>query len=220
MPEPFPRGRRWPVWALVAAVLLTGTAVAVGLVARSPDRTTVAPRPTPSPTQLEDVDLSNLPIARGPFCDALDDGEVEDALGAELADTGHYDSGVRAAMSPRVRDLSHEYNCTFRAGTGAQARAWVFAEPVTPRVARTILRDTRGQKGCRPLAGAPTFGTPSDASRCRTRGGGRSVTLRGLFGDAWLTCQLSRPPSESAPETVRRAQQWCVRVATRLGARS
>ena len=47
-----------------------------------------------------------------------------------------------------------------------------------------------------------------------------SVTLRGLFGDAWLTCRLSTPGTVGgATQTVRRAEQWCVRVATTLGAR-
>jgi hypothetical protein len=46
------------------------------------------------------------------------------------------------------------------------------------------------------------------------------VTRRGLFGDAWLSCQLSAPgPGTTDAVTVRRAQEWCVRLATTLGAR-
>jgi hypothetical protein len=212
--------RRRPRWALVVALLLTGTAVTVGLLTRASDRPAGEPDAGGSRTRLDRVDLSDLPVSRGPFCDVLDQRHVEDALGAPVAGTAHYDSGARVRMSAAVWDLSHEWGCTFRAASGAQARAWVFAEPVSAGVARGIVRDARAGRGCRPVAAAPAFGAPTDAARCPIARGGRSVTLRGLFGDAWLTCQLSTPRSESEPETVRRAEQWCVRVATAMGARS
>ena len=42
--------------------------------------------------------------------------------------------------------------------------------------------------------------------------------LRGLFGDAWLTCRLT-VEGESGDEVLDRAQQWCTEVAATLGAR-
>jgi hypothetical protein len=51
---------------------------------------------------------------------------------------------------------------------------------------------------------------------------GRAVTLRGLFGDAWLSCEVSTPSAASVGdprrEAERRAQRWCVSVATSVGA--
>jgi hypothetical protein len=66
---------------------------------------------------------------------------------------------------------------------------------------------------------APTFGTPSAATVCRERKPARTtVTLRGLFGDAWLSCEL-RTPGDVVGQAVQRNEQFCVRVATTLGAR-
>jgi hypothetical protein len=75
-----------------------------------------------------------------------------------------------------------------------------------------------------PVRGGPRFGTPGVSTRCRVATPrGTAVTLRGLFGDAWLSCELTTPDATAAGdpvrETVRRAQRWCVAVATSVGAR-
>ena len=212
--------RRWSL--ALAALLVTGVVVWVGLSGRESAPSTAAPSPsaTPTPTPLSSVDLSGLPIERGPFCDRLDDADVEAALGGPVSGTGHYDSCDRVALAGGLRDVSHEFDCTYDAATGSQARVWVFAEPVTTAAARTMVRETGGEKGCSVVGKAPPFGSPAIATLCRTTGPvARVVTLRGLFGDAWATCRLSTPGPSGAAETVQRAEQWCVRVATTLGAR-
>lgn len=207
------------------AVLLTGAAVYVGVRDGSPGGGGSASPPAPSasptaPTPMASLDLSGLPIARTDFCGRLDRGDVEHALGGPVTGTAHYGSGDRVALVPGVVDVSHEYNCTYDAADGTQARAWVFAEPVTDTVGRRIVRDARAEAGCRPLERSPTYGTPSIGTLCRVaRPEARAVTLRGLFGDAWLSCRLSTPGSADPLGTVQRAEQWCVRVATTLGAR-
>ena len=211
------------VVAVVLAVAVTAGVVYVGIRLGRPDRGTPSAAPTASAsdssTPLASMDLSALPIERGPFCDVLDEGDVESALGGPVSDTGHYQSGDRAVLSTGVTDVSHEFNCTFEASTGARGRVWVFAEPVRPPVARALARDSRSEKGCDPVEQAPAYGTPSVATLCEdTKPPESAVTLQGLFGDAWLSCQLSTP-GVSTEETVRRAEQWCVEVATTLGAR-
>lgn len=210
--------------ALVAVALLATVGVVfAGLRSRPSDQTSVSrPTPTPSatPTPLSSLDLSGLPIERAPFCDALDDGDVEDALGGPVSSTAHYDSGDRVALATGLTDVSHEFDCTFDAATGAQARVWVFAEPVTASVGSSIVTETRREPGCTVLGKGPTFGTPSVRTLCRTgKPASQVVTLRGLFGDAWMTCRLSTPGTTGGEQTVQRAEQWCVRVATTLGAR-
>lgn len=218
------RRRRSIVRGSLAAVALlaTGAVVYTGLQSGGSDRPAARPTPTasPTPTPLASLDLSGLPIERGPFCDALDDGDVADALGGPVSGTGHYDSGDRVALAAGLTDVSHEYGCTFNAASGAQARVWVFAEPVTVAVGRSIVAETRQAKGCTVVGKAPTFGTPSISTVCRTGSpASQVVTLRGLFGDAWLSCQLSVPGTTGTDQMVQRAEQWCVRVATTLGAR-
>lgn len=210
---------------MALALLVTGGVVYVGVRGDSPDGSSGAARPTPSasptaPTPMASLDLSGLPIERADFCGRLDQGDVEDALGGPVSDTAHYGSGDRVALAPGVVDVSHEYDCTYDAADGTQARVWVFAEPVTATVGRGIVREARAEQGCRPLDKAPTFGTPSLGTLCRVaEPAARAVTLRGLFGDAWLSCRLSTPGADDALGTVQRAEQWCVRVATTLGAR-
>jgi hypothetical protein len=210
--------------ALALALLLTCAVVYVGLRDGAPQEDGSAARSSPSSsptrTPLASLDLSGLPIGRTDFCNRLDEGDVEDALGGPVVDTTRYGSGDRVALAPGVVDVSHEYNCTYDAGDGAQARVWVFAEPVTASVGSDIAREARAESGCRTLRKAPRFGTPAIGTVCRaTRPEARAVTLRGLFGDAWLSCRLSRPGAGDVPGTVQRAEQWCVRVATTLGAR-
>lgn len=200
---------------MVAVLALAGAGVAFALTRSDEDGS--RPTPTPSPTALDGADLSSLPIARASFCDALDGEEVEQALDGAVSAASSYDSGQRAELAPGVRDVSHEFSCTFRGAAGAEARVWVFAEPVRPAVARQIVRDARSAAGCRALEDVPTFGTPSVGTSCRAGKPPRSqVTLRGLFGDAWLSCQLAGPTGEPEERLAERAERWCVQVATTL----
>ena len=219
--------RRRRAWLLGVplALLLTAAAVYVGLRAAGPDQTgEPTSRPTSIATPLASLDLSGLPVARRSPCSRIDRGDVERALRGPVVETGHYDSGDRTSLTSGLRDVSHEFDCTYRADTGAEARVWVFAEPVTRGVARGIVRDARGTRGCRPVTGGPVYGAPTLSTSCRVATPpGRAVTLRGLFGDAWLSCQVSTPSPATAGdprrETERRAQRWCVSVATSVGAR-
>jgi hypothetical protein len=203
----------------LTAVLVSGTVVAVGLrgtsdPAAGPPR---SPAAVPS-TPLDQLDLSGLPIPRTPFCDQIDDRAVTAALGAPVARGDSYRDGDRAQLAPGLRDVAHENGCRFDATDGQQARAWVFAEPVRPSRARRITEQARRTDGCAPATGTPVFGTPSVALVCRA---GRPATtvasLRGLFGDAWLTCQVSSPGQGNEARTLHRAVRWCVHVATVLG---
>ena len=200
----------------VAVVAVVVVAVAGWWLTRSPGSGPHA-APSASPRALDSLDLSDVPVARQPFCDALRPDDVRAALGGPVRDTAHYVSGERASLGPGLRDVAHEYDCTFR-GAGAEARAWVFAAPVRRPLAASITKDARDRSGCRLVARAPTFGRPGVTTDCPAAGGaGRTVASRGLFGDAWLTCQLTSRDAE--PDVVRRAEQWCVRVATTAGAR-
>ena len=124
-------------------------------------------------------------------------------------------------LAPGLRDVSHEYDCTYR-GAGAEARVWVFAEPVDPTAARGLAAAARTAKGCRVVAGGPTFGTPGvttvvpgpagDAAR-----GHPARAVRGRLG--LLPADRPGPPTCRRPRAVRRTEQWCVDVATSVGAR-
>jgi hypothetical protein len=110
--------------------------------------------------------------------------------------------------------VAHEYGC--RAASSptvpAEARAWVFAPPVTAAWAQQLVAAAARTKGCTALPGAPAYGTPSTGLVCEL-GDQRSVTYRGLFGDAWLACSLTLPVAVDRAQLVDRAGKWCVAVA-------
>ena len=200
----------------VALLVMAGVGYAVF---RDPRSGAGGATPTAAPTPLSDVDVSHLPIPRGPFCAALKQNDIEAVLGGPVTRTGHYDSGARARLANGLTDIAHEYNCGYSAASGAEARAWVFAAPVTRRAAVALLRDST-TAGCRQLSDGPRFGAPSAASMCPAGTGTPTVvTLRGLFGGSWLSCQVTTPRVAATPNPVRRAERWCVQVATTVGSR-
>ncbi|TYL50085.1 hypothetical protein FXB39_10515 [Nocardioides sp. BGMRC 2183] len=197
--------------ALLLAVLLTAAPVTVGvLVSGPPDE---APVPPYTGTPLAEFDTSTVALSRTGFCDRLPSEAVAAALdvaGSEEDEvvTREYGNGEKAKVAGR-RDVMHEFGCSFGSGRAA-ASAWLFAPPVTEQRARELIRTTAAD-GCRRIADAPSYGEPSVALSC---GGARpTVSFRGLFGDAWLTCQLRAGERTDADELVDRAGRWCVAVA-------
>jgi hypothetical protein len=170
--------------------------------------------PTVDPTPI-DVDLSNLPVPRRlDECAVLDGDPVREALGAPVSLRQAYASGDRVEVSPGVTDVVAEDGCVFRSPR-ADARVWVFSAPVGTAYARTLVRQARRTPGCTPRADETGFGDPTLTDVCRDDAA-TTATLRGLFGDAWLSCQLSVEDGP-AGEVLDRAQRWCVEAAVTLG---
>jgi hypothetical protein len=215
-------------YAVVAAVLLvTAAVVAVAVVRGGPTPTPAEPAagpatgaasPDPSGSTAAEIDVSDLPIARAPFCPLVDDDEVSDALDGDIDGTDSYEPGDTVRVAPGVRDVAHEHSCSFE-GSGAEARVWVFAAPVSTAQARGLVRDLRGEQGCKATPTGTTYGTPGLTRVC-TGGGEVEASLRGLFGDTWLSCQVTdQGDAVDARAVESRAGRWCVHVATTLGAR-
>ncbi len=204
----------------LAALAVATAAVLVGIRLGSPGpQAPQAAFPSPSPTPVREVDLAGVPIPRAPFCPLLDRRTVAAALGGRVTGTSSYGNGERAEIVPGVRDVAHEYSCSFTSATGAQARAWVFAAPVDTARARALVGDVVRSRGCRRVESRPVFGRPSVTTACpAAKGSGTTVTMHGLFGDAWFSCQLTRPQAGGTTGSVRRTERWCVRVAESLGA--
>ncbi|MGD9961101.1 hypothetical protein [Nocardioides sp.] len=166
--------------------------------------------PTPSATPLAGFDTASVVVARDDFCSLVPELAVEQTLGGPFASTTDYVNGERAPITPKVRDVAHEYSCTWVAEDGTTARAWVFAPPVTPKAARGLVRDLRDQRRC-DTPDAPDFGTPSVATVC-TSDTGLEAAFHGLFVDAWLSCSLTGAPGTGSA-LLDRTGQWCVQVA-------
>lgn len=193
--------------ALGLSALLTLVPVGIG-VGVAGDRTPAPEVASYQGTDLADFDSATAVVRRAPFCSAVPGEGVSEALGGagELAE---YGNGQQADPLPQG-DVAHEYGCVWTTATG-DARAWVFAPPVTGARAQEIVR-AAPTKGCAATPGAPAFGTPSVALLC-TAGTTRTASYRGLFGDAWLSCSLTQPVAVPPAELVARAGRWCVAVA-------
>jgi hypothetical protein len=214
-------GRARRLLVIGAAIAVTGAVVARGLADDPPRSGGPRAAPTGAATPLQDLDLSGLPIARAPFCDRIDDRSVTAALGEPASAAQEYANGQRARITTGLRDVAHEYGCSYRAANGADLRAWIFAAPVRPHTARRLIGPLARGPGCRRPAGAPVFGSPGVTLSCTSkRPATTTVSLRGLFTDTWLSCELTVPGAgEPVPATNRRGVRWCVHVATTLGAR-
>lgn len=159
--------------------------------------------PTAEPTPLADFATDSLAVARESFCARVAPAAVADALGAAPEGGDEWVNGDRATVGG-VTDVVHEYGCRWRAPDGTTASGWVFAPPVTPGRAAGLRRAAADAKGCRAIAGAPAYGSPSVAVRCDDG----TTAFHGLFGDAWLSCSISSPDAD-----VARVGRWCVSVA-------
>lgn len=187
--------------ALIVTVLTAGCT-------ESDDKAEVEPIPRDTP--VADIDLSDVTASRTSFCDALNLESVATALGGEPARTDAYASGQRALLAPGLRDVAHEFSCTFERGP-RMARAWLFAQPATPADARAWVKERAADEACRP-AGELSFGDPGLVQLCHDPSQLR-VTAVGLFGDGYLTCKLTGPLDTDEADLLDRAQRWCAEVA-------
>ncbi|MDP3892383.1 hypothetical protein [Nocardioides sp.] len=210
--------------SLAAAVVLTAGAVAGGVALTGREESAAPEAPAANLPPLASYDTTGATAERAAFCDRLPDTAVAAALGAAPSDTAHYDNGEPADLTDGVSDVSHEFGCTFRSADGSEARAWIFAPPVTtPRaeqLAAAVGRSAREAADCSVVDDAATIGQVPVATLCRTPQR-VAATYHGLVGDAWLSCSLSLtgPETHDADPLLERAGDWCVQVleATRTG---
>lgn len=165
---------------------------------------------SPASTPLSAFDTAGLVVSREPFCDRLGDDAVETVAGSPVAEATSYDNGDQVRIARGVKDVAHEFACSWTTESGTVVRAWVFAPPVNQARARLVRRSITAEPGCRPIATAPDFGARSVAVRCGS-GGKATVSFQGLFGDAWLACS-ARSSGADRGELADLADRWCVAV--------
>lgn len=206
---------RTPLVVALVSVIVTAASVSVGLSQAGTDderdRGTAGPTAWSAP--LASFDTSALVVARTSFCPGLGSEQVADALGGDVESSSSYANGETARLTRRVRDVAHEFNCTWHTADGTTARAWVFAPPVTRERATDLVDGAVNSRGCTPIADAPAFGLPSAGLVCVSPTA-TEASYRGLFGDAWLSCSIAAPTSVARDELVDRTGRWCVAVAT------
>ena len=173
--------------------------------------------PAAKPTPMASLDTSSLQVPRIEFCELVPSSAVSDALDAEADTETSYRSGDEADLPGVGQEVVHEIGCAWSTDAGATARAWVFARPVEAAFAKTVLASSRQTKGCQTSPG-PSYGEPSQTQTCRLPDGARRVRHAGLFGQTWLTCEVSAPAPAEVDEVSARSERWCVEVANTLNA--
>lgn len=170
--------------------------------------------PQVAPTPIARLNTAALEIPRIEFCASIPDSAVSDALAGEPDSDTSYGNGEEQRLPGVGPAVLHEIGCSWARDDGSAARAWIFARPVTPAFARTVISSQKEARGCRTVAG-PAYGDPSATQLCRLPGGEQRVRHAGLFDESWLTCELSSAKSALA-ELRKRTDSWCVEVATAL----
>ncbi len=174
--------------------------------------------PEPSPTPIADLNTAAMQVPRIEFCRLVPAKAVREALSSEPASEAAYGNGDEESLPVVGEDVVHEIGCSWTSEAGGTARAWVFARPVDAAFARTVVAAGRRARGCRTVAG-PAFGRPSTTQVCRSTDGGQRVRHAGLFGQTWLTCQLSSPGgsrTDTGADLRTRTDRWCVEVTNAL----
>jgi hypothetical protein len=191
-----------------------GWMVASALLATGCSQHDSADSPKPTPTSLTSLNSTAMQIPRIEFCKLIPETAVRIALGGKPDSSASYGNGDEVDVPGVGREVVHEIGCTWSTDEGAAARAWVFALPVDADFARQAIDSSRDTQGCRVVQG-PEYGEPSVTQICRQSGGSTRVRHAGLFGQTWLSCEVTDPADDAAAVRTR-ADSWCVEVANAL----
>jgi len=198
------------VAAVVLAVVVAMSVVITGCASDEPAKSA----PTAAPTPITGLNSAAMQVPRIEFCASVPEQAVTDALGGKPDSKVAYGNGDKENVDGSGDDVLHEIGCSWRTHEGATARAWVFARPVDATFARRVVASNKDAAGCRVVSG-PAYGRPTVTQVCRRAGGEQRVRHAGLFGQTWLSCEVSSPSGETAG--IRgRADAWCVQVANAL----
>jgi hypothetical protein len=191
-------------------IAVTALLLAPVLAACSSDKP--AAQTTTAPTPITRLDVSAVRLARAKFCDRLPDAAVRQALDGAAESDESWGNGDPLPGADGSGDVGHEIGCAWTGANGAVARAWVFARPVDASLAGTLVGQAAHRKGCTAERTA-IFGSPALLQTCTLTGGVQRVRRAGLFGDAWLTCEVTGAASASFRA---RTDRWCASVVAAL----
>ncbi|MGY2874063.1 hypothetical protein ACVW00_001253 [Marmoricola sp. URHA0025 HA25] len=197
---------------MVGRPLLLAAALALPLLAGCSGSGGSEAKPSAAPTPIGKLDVAHVRLSRTPFCSRLPGAAVRATLGATATDHASWGNGDPVpGLAGGDGEVGHELGCAWTGPAGAGARAWVFARPVSPAFATTLVGVDAGQPGCT-QAPAPTFGSPATLQSCTLPSDVRRIRRAGLFGDTWLTCEVSG----AAAGLEKRTDQWCAAVVAAL----
>ena len=191
---------------MVGVLLLAATACAK-------DEEKAAPRPEPTP--MANLNTTSMQVPRIEFCKLVPGTAVRRALGGAPDSDTSYGNGDEVDLPGVGKEVVHEIGCSWTTDEGAAARAWVFGRPADAAFAKTVIASSRQTEGCRTSRG-PAYGDPTVTQTCRLPDGSQRVRHAGLFGQTWLSCEVSATDPDAVTALRDRSEQWCVEVANAL----
>lgn len=197
------------------ALLVAACALAAPLLVACTGSDGSTPPKTPAATPISRLDAARVRVAKVGFCDRVPAAAVRQALDGAPQGHGAWANGDPIPTATGSGDVGHEIGCSWTGTAGSTARAWVFARPVSADFAAALVAQAAKQQGCTAEA-AKVFGSPALLQTCPQPGGLERLRRAGLFGDSWLTCELTAPAS--GPQASRRARldAWCAAVVAAL----
>src|ERR1700740_1557762 len=141
------------LWPVPWSVLCLALCLAVGGCGGG-DRP--APAPSAQPTRIVQLDTGQMRVVRVAFCDLVPRTPVRAALAAAPARTRSWRNGD--PLPDAGGELGHEFGCAWFGPHAAVARAWVFARPISPAFARSLVHRAGSEAGCTARS-TPGFGT-------------------------------------------------------------
>ncbi len=199
---------------MVTTLLVTTTLVAGCSGSDDPSE-----RASARPTTLAQLDVAGVQVARAEFCDRLPGAAVRDALGGDSETDDAWSNGDPMPEDPDG-EVAQEFGCAWGSSDGTRATAWVFATPVTAPFAATIVKRVGEGPDCTGYA-ATVFGDPGMLQVCFLPDGLVEMRRAGLFGDTWLTCEVTLRRStadrvEADKAHRQRLDAWCAQVVAAL----
>lgn len=176
------------------------------------------PKAAPMPTPLAELPVARMELPRIEFCSLVHPKSIAAALGQPttklprgVAETS-YGNGDPLDLGPIGDQRVQELGCIWTLG-GESVAAWIFARPVDEAFAQTILTAARSQRRCTLTEGG--FGSIGLGQQCPQADGRTRVRHAGLFGQTWLTCQVT-----GSDQVAARAELWCSTLVNELNTRS
>ena len=196
------------VWAVLVVALCALVGALAGGCGGDP---VPAAAPRSEPTSIRQLHVSTMRVVRIDFCDLVPAKAVRRALATAPTKSASWRNGDRIPGG----ELGHEFGCSWRGRHAQEARAWVFARPVTAQFARTLTRLAATERGCRARP-RTDFGSPGLVQTCTRTSSPLRIRRAGLFGDTWLSCEVSGRGRSAALRA--RTDAWCLSVANALNA--
>lgn len=168
---------------------------------------------SPQTDKAESVDI-------GAFCDAVDTAQIASLIGTAITQTNDYKPGDTYSPLPGQTAKHTGYGCEF-GGKVVTVGGAQHASSSTPSVTLIIYGDPQTQSDAKKAFDFPcktdaaAFGEPGVEALCDDYSL-PDVILRGLFGEALITCSVTSEGYKAAADLAPDAETFCTNTVSAI----